>query len=368
MAKNIWEIVIDAFQEAEGGNTIPKNDDTTVPSLNEYIRWSNQAKDIITNETNCLEQNLTLSSVARQQKYSLPDKFIRSQWVDWVQATSAIYHLAPIPIQDWRDMQATNFNTAIPQFYVLYNRELWLYPETTSSASTTAINDATNISATDTTITVDSLSGFPSRGLVIIDDEVIEYTNTNSTNVTLLNCVRGREGTTAASHLDDATVTERDIHVYSNVRHLIRDMNIYNTGTVAITSGAAAVTGTTTLWGDSPNAYKGWKMGFGENPTKWYEISSVDSDTSITLTSNLEEATISGGSYVIASPIEIPDEYAELFRLYFMWKTKLRLEEFAQAREYKGELDRKLNKTTNQFIDETSQAYATMRDTRVYDK
>jgi hypothetical protein len=366
MAKNLWEVVIDAFQEAEGGATIPDNT-STVPSLNEYIRWGNQAKDIITNETNCLEQLITFSSVARQQKYSLTDRFIRSQYAEWVRGTNNLYNLLPVDIQTWRRRQSYNFNTGIPQFYCIFNRNFWIYPATTNGASTTAINDASNITATDTTITVDSVANFPTRGRFLIDSEVIEYTNTNSTNQTFTGCTRGMEGTTAAAHNDDATVTERDLNVFSNVRQLIRDMNIYNTGTVSITTGTAAVTGSSTLWADSPNAYAGWKIGFGANPTKFYEIKTVGSDTSITLTSNLEEATVSGGSYIIASPIEIADEYAELFRLYFMWKTKMRLEEFPQADRYKGEFERKVKQTNNQFSDETNQSYPTMRDTQEYD-
>lgn len=88
---------------------------------------------------------------------------------------------------------------------------LWIYPRPSSDATATAINDADDITASDTTITVDSTSGF-NRGdfyRFIIDDEVIYATA--STATTFTGCLRGQEGTTAATHADNAVVTERDI-------------------------------------------------------------------------------------------------------------------------------------------------------------
>jgi len=70
------------------------------------------------------------------------------------------------------------------------------------------------ITATDTTITLDDVDGFPREGRVIIDDEVIEYWNVDSDNNELEVCSRGKEGTTAATHTDATAVTLRDIYVY----------------------------------------------------------------------------------------------------------------------------------------------------------
>jgi len=57
----------------------------------------------------------------------------------------------------------------------------------------------------DTTITVDSTTGFPATGRINIDSELITYTGLTGTTFT--GCVRGANGTTAASHLDNAVVT-----------------------------------------------------------------------------------------------------------------------------------------------------------------
>lgn len=64
-------------------------------------------------------------------------------------------------------------------------------------------------SASATTITVDSAAnlsvGDDGLGRVLIDSEVVAYTGKTST--TLTGCIRGADGTTAATHLDNATVT-----------------------------------------------------------------------------------------------------------------------------------------------------------------
>jgi len=65
------------------------------------------------------------------------------------------------------------------------------------------LNGAINNSVT--TITVDSTTGFPATGRIDIDTELITYTGVTATTFT--GCVRGANGSTAASHLDNAVVT-----------------------------------------------------------------------------------------------------------------------------------------------------------------
>jgi len=65
------------------------------------------------------------------------------------------------------------------------------------------LNGAINNSVT--TITVDSTTSFPATGRIDIDTELITYTGITSTTFT--GCTRGANGTTAASHSDNAIVT-----------------------------------------------------------------------------------------------------------------------------------------------------------------
>src|SRR3990172_646320 len=70
---------------------------------------------------------------------------------------------------------------------------------------TTQLNGA--ITAGATTITVDSTTGFPSEGVLIIEDEPLYYSSKGATPFTIPAPLgRGSLATTAASHADDKTV------------------------------------------------------------------------------------------------------------------------------------------------------------------
>jgi hypothetical protein len=73
----------------------------------------------------------------------------------------------------------------------------------------TAITLNGNISATDTTITLSSTNGLPTTGFIKIDNETISYVNVNGNQ--LVNCYRGQNGTTAASHLTGAAITKQNL-------------------------------------------------------------------------------------------------------------------------------------------------------------
>lgn len=85
------------------------------------------------------------------------------------------------PIQVWIDRQSGNVNN-------------------TASTTITAA-----ISSTDTTINVASTANLATQGYINIDSETILYQNVSGNQ--LLNCYRGQNGTTAAAHLINASVT-----------------------------------------------------------------------------------------------------------------------------------------------------------------
>jgi hypothetical protein len=74
---------------------------------------------------------------------------------------------------------------------------------TIPTAATTTLNGG--IDAVVTTITVVSTSAFPTSGRIDIGTELITYTGKTATDFT--GCVRGANGSTAASHLTGVTVT-----------------------------------------------------------------------------------------------------------------------------------------------------------------
>lgn len=83
----------------------------------------------------------------------------------------------------------------------------------------------------------------------------------------------------------------------------------YTTGTVSYTQGSASITGTSTLWNTNnafsvANARVNGKIIFGGSMTP-YIVQAVNSDTSITLSSKVTDATASGSGYSY-----FEDEYA----------------------------------------------------------
>ena len=100
-------------------------------------------------------------------------------------------------------VMTNNFDN--PQYWALTDGKplsSQLMQDLTNWPSLTLLNGAINDSVT--TITVDSTEDFPSAGTINIGSEKITYTGVTSTTFT--GCTRGADGTSAASHSDNAEV------------------------------------------------------------------------------------------------------------------------------------------------------------------
>lgn len=79
----------------------------------------------------------------------------------------------------------------------------------TTNATTITLNGTIN--STDTTITLSTTTGLASVGFIKIDNETISYTNVDPSTNQLINCWRGQNGTTAASHTTGASITVQNL-------------------------------------------------------------------------------------------------------------------------------------------------------------
>jgi hypothetical protein len=70
------------------------------------------------------------------------------------------------------------------------------------------------ITAIQTTITLDSVTQFPTSGTLLIDSEQITYTGTNTSNSTITGCTRGANSTVAATHTDNTAVYDYNSITY----------------------------------------------------------------------------------------------------------------------------------------------------------
>lgn len=149
----------------------------------------------------------------------------------WQKSTTAAFLGTCRAIHPWVALdtnQYIGFGTS-QKYYVLASG---LYNDITPIRATTAAGDLTfsvpyttlngGITASAVTITLTSTAGFPTIGGTIkIDSEVIAYSGVSGS--TLTGCVRGQDGTTAASHLTSApvlcstiTVTDASHGAYEN--------------------------------------------------------------------------------------------------------------------------------------------------------
>ena len=153
------------------------------------------------------ESERSFSIVANQFAYDIPATVHKPYSIRF-----DTQPLVPINKNRWDLLHFdTDTSTTDPSFVAIWNGQFLIGPRPSTASSTTTINDVAGISATATSVTVTLTSAF-NRGdyfRFIIDSEVIYATN--STITTFTGLLRGREGTTAATHANAATITERDI-------------------------------------------------------------------------------------------------------------------------------------------------------------
>ena len=174
----------------------------------DIIRWINRAQKYTTMKTNCMQRIFTASAVANQAEYTWPTEALKIlgvmfNWDNPLEPTSRpdlqYYD------EDW--MQAYAVTDPSHYYLVEKSRKVGVYPPPSSAADTTAIDDSDDITADDTMIMVDSVSGFPSRGRIIIGSEVIGYTNTVS--ITALSTTHRARATNVA------TITTASAHGFA---------------------------------------------------------------------------------------------------------------------------------------------------------
>jgi hypothetical protein len=95
--------------------------------------------------------------------------------------------------------------------------QVWINRQSGQSNVTPAALNG-SITATDTTITVTNISDLTTNGFVLVDNETIYYQSVDGNQ--LINCARGQNGTTAASHSTGAILTAQNLP----------SINVYPTG------------------------------------------------------------------------------------------------------------------------------------------
>jgi hypothetical protein len=154
---NLWTIEQGEIQLVTGQTTYPIPADT-IDLLDTVIRQNQATSNQI---------DITITRISETGYITIPNKLAQGR-----------------PIQLWVNRQSGEENL-------------------------TAATLSGNISATDTTITVSSTAYLASSGYIKIDNETIYYESILGNQLQL--CARGQNDTTAATHLNNAAITNQNI-------------------------------------------------------------------------------------------------------------------------------------------------------------
>ena len=149
---NLWTIEQGSFPLVQGqiAYTIPTD---TIDLLDQVIRTGSGSNQV----------DINITRISESTYSTIPTKNAQGR-----------------PIQVWINRQSGNTNAVLSTYLNV------------------------SISATDTTLTIDSAVSLPSQGYIKIDNEVILYQNVSGNQ--LLNCFRGQNNTTPAVHLATAAI------------------------------------------------------------------------------------------------------------------------------------------------------------------
>lgn len=107
------------------------------------------------------------------------------------------------------------------------------------------------------------------------------------------------------------TTADMDINIAGHMKPTKLQYDDYSTGTVDVTNGNTAVSGTTTVWG--ANVHAGMFLIIDEQK---YEIASVTNDTTLVLAEAYTGESASGIDYRIGDVPIIPEESTDVLWLY----------------------------------------------------
>jgi hypothetical protein len=164
------------------------------------IEWANRGINLWT-----IEQG-QISMVTGQALYAMPNDTI--DILDMVVRQNNGVQSNQIDINISRISEST-YSTIPNKLTTGRPIQCWINRQSAQSNATSVVLTAA-ISATDTTITVNNSSQLASGGFIQIGQETIGYSNIVGNQ--LINCYRGQNNTTAASHAIGAAITVQNLN------------------------------------------------------------------------------------------------------------------------------------------------------------
>jgi len=192
---DLTELVEEAFERAGGELRTGYDLRTARRSLNiMFADWANRGINLWTIETG------TIDFVQGQNTYALPDDTI--DLLEHVIRTGANVAATQVDLTITR-ISVSTYATIPNKIQQARPIQVWIQ-RYNGQTSPTGLTLSSSITATSTTIALNSAIGLPAAGFVKIDNEIINYSYISGN--TLYNCFRGQQNTTAASHTSTTAV------------------------------------------------------------------------------------------------------------------------------------------------------------------
>ena len=165
----------------------------------------------------------------------------------WTPSSSAYFLGTCRALHPWRALQGEQYLGAGTNLKYYINEgggfnDITPIRATTSAGEVTFSASANTLSAgidaAITTVPLTSSSGFPDTGVIKVGSEVITYANISGNNLT--GCVRGAQGTTAASHAISASVTCSTLIVTDNDHGALENDFVTYSGAVTLGDAVTA--------------------------------------------------------------------------------------------------------------------------------
>ena len=263
------------------------------------------------------ERSTTIVTVGDQQDYQLPYNYAKLKT-----GTITIGALRWTPTEilsraDWDNLNVFPYYSDIPNNYFIYDGKfsLWPIPATGSTAATyTGLTGTLN---QNDTITVGTVTG----KILTFSSTVMNIAIPQSSNGVTL-----PTGSFTTSGGASGTVTSNVITpgntITFNYQIRFPDLSIadYVTGTVTVTNGSTAVTGSGTSWlanylpaaGSVKNLNLWIQFTSPGGDNNWYQIDTINSATSLTLLNNYQGASSSSVSYTIGQMPLLLEDFHDL--------------------------------------------------------
>jgi hypothetical protein len=116
--------------------------DTSSANLSFGDEMINEGKNELLGEYDWrfLEDTATTTTVASQDSYALPYDFNKAYNVIVTVGSTNYQPREVVNRKDWDDLNSSTSTSTIPQYFFIYNRELYLYPTPSANGNTITVN------------------------------------------------------------------------------------------------------------------------------------------------------------------------------------------------------------------------------------